>query len=113
MNRLGVFAVTIAATLIGLSTAQAGDAEKGKATFIHKGCYECHGFEGQGGSAGLRLSNTKLPEDGLIAFVRGTSGAMPPFSSKIISDAELSDIYAYLQSRPQPADPKTIPLLAN
>jgi mono/diheme cytochrome c family protein len=113
MTNFKIFTVTVAATFIGLSAAQAGDAEKGKATFMKKGCYECHGFEGQGGSAGLRLSNTQLPEDGLIAFVRGTSGAMPPFSSKIVTDAELSDIYAYLQSRPKPADPKTIPLLAN
>ena len=36
---------------------------------------------------------------------------MPPFSAKIVSDAELADIHAYLESRPQPKPAKDIPLL--
>jgi mono/diheme cytochrome c family protein len=34
---------------------------------------------------------------------------MPPFTAKVVSDAELTDIHAYLASRPAP--PKDIPLL--
>ena len=93
------------------TAAFAGDATKGKAVFVGKGCWQCHGYEGQGGSAGPRLANTQLPEDAVISFVHNTNGIMPPFSEKLITDAELSDIYAYLQSRPKPADPKAIPLL--
>jgi ubiquinol-cytochrome c reductase cytochrome c subunit len=36
---------------------------------------------------------------------------MPPYSEKILSNAELADIHAYLQSRPAAPDLKTIPLL--
>jgi cytochrome c1 len=36
---------------------------------------------------------------------------MPPYTSKITSDAELADIYAFLQSLPHPPDAKNIPLL--
>jgi hypothetical protein len=36
---------------------------------------------------------------------------MPPYTQKVVSDAELVDIYAFLQSLPQPTDPKNIPLL--
>ena len=112
MNRL-ILAAAVAAAHFGAGAAlAAGDAEKGKQSFEKKGCWQCHGYEGQGGGAGPRLANTQLPESGLIGFVRSTSGAMPPYSAKIVSDAELSDIYAYLQARPKPADPKTIPLLA-
>ena len=95
-----------------VSSAQAGDADKGKATFAKKGCWQCHGYEGQGGAAGARLANTQLPEASLIALVRGSVSGMPPFSEKLISDADLSDVFAFLQSRPKPADPATIPLLA-
>ena len=102
------------AAIAALSTgaALAGDAVKGKKTFADKGCWQCHGYEGQGGQAGPRLANTQLPEAGLIAFVRGTSAAMPPYSAKLVSDAELSDVFAYLQARPKPVDPRTIPLLS-
>jgi mono/diheme cytochrome c family protein len=43
--------------------------------------------------------------------VRDPSGAMPPFHAEILSDADLSDIYAYLESRPQPRPVSEIPLL--
>ena len=109
MKTLLTFLLLVAG-LMATSTF-AGDAAKGKATFEKKGCWQCHGYEGQGGAAGPRLANTQLPEEALISFVHNTNAAMPPFSEKLISDAELSDIYAYVQSKPKPADPKTIPLL--
>jgi hypothetical protein len=28
---------------------------------------------------------------------------MPPYTEKVVSDAELADIYAFLQARPRPA----------
>jgi len=36
---------------------------------------------------------------------------MPPYQKAILSDADLADIHAYLQSVPTPPDYKTIPLL--
>ena len=38
---------------------------------------------------------------------------MPPYTSKVVSDSELADIYAFLQSLPQPPAAKSIPLLNN
>jgi mono/diheme cytochrome c family protein len=43
--------------------------------------------------------------------VRNTNGGMPPYQKAILSDADLADIYAYLQSLPKAPDPKSIPLL--
>jgi hypothetical protein len=36
---------------------------------------------------------------------------MPPFREEILSNEDLADIYAYLQSIPKGLDPKSIPLL--
>jgi len=44
-------------------------------------------------------------------FVRTTRGNMPPYTEKVLSNQELADIYAYLQSIPPAPDFTTIPLL--
>jgi mono/diheme cytochrome c family protein len=36
---------------------------------------------------------------------------MPPFHVEILSDSDLIDIYAYLESLPKPKSAKDIPLL--
>ncbi len=92
----------------------AGSAENGKVAFVKHGCWQCHGFEGQGStetSAGRVLYDTKLPFEAFKAYVRDPSGAMPPFHAEILSDSDLADIYAYLQSLPKPKPASEIPLL--
>jgi mono/diheme cytochrome c family protein len=102
---------TLVALLFEFGTAHAVSPEHGKAVFMQAGCWQCHGTVGQGGTAGPRIAPDPLPYDTLAAFVRTTSRAMPPYREKILSDADLADIYAYLQSIPKPADAATIPLL--
>jgi ubiquinol-cytochrome c reductase cytochrome c subunit len=88
----------------------AGNADNGKKLFKADGCYQCHGYEGQGG-AGARLAPNPIPLAAIIKYVRAPKGQMPPYTAKVLSDADLADIYAFLASRPKTADPKTIPLL--
>jgi len=52
-----------------------------------------------------------MPPEALSAFVRNTRGGMPPYQRAILSDADLADIHAYLQSLPKARDYKSIPLL--
>jgi len=66
---------------------------------------------GQGGAAGPKLAPDPLPFDALSSFVRTTNRAMPPYREEVLSDADLADLYVYLQSIPKGPDPKTIPLL--
>jgi mono/diheme cytochrome c family protein len=47
----------------------------------------------------------------LSAFVRNTRGGMPPYQKAILSETDIADIHAYLQSVPKPLDYKSIPLL--
>jgi ubiquinol-cytochrome c reductase cytochrome c subunit len=96
----------------GLVQANAASAENGKALFLKVGCYECHGTQGQGAVTGPRLAPNPLPFETLSAFVRSTSRQMPPYHVKILSDADLADIYAYLQSIPEPPDVKSLPQLS-
>jgi mono/diheme cytochrome c family protein len=92
--------------------APAGDAQKGQQLFTSYGCYECHGREAQGSTAtGPRLAPRPIAFAAFTKYVRGPSGQMPPFTSKVVSDADLADIYAFLQSRPQPPAADSIPLL--
>ena len=114
MRMIQVALTAAGLTLFGLCGGPAGaaDAVKGKQTYVRVGCFQCHGRQGQGGVAGLKLAPDPLPYDRLVNFVRTSSGQMPPYSAKILSDDDLSDIYAYLESIPTPPDPKSIPALS-
>ncbi len=76
------------------------------------GCWQCHGTVGQGGDhRPARLAPDPMPLEAFAAFVRTTNRAMPPYREAVLSNEDLADIYAYLQSIPKPPDYKTIPLL--
>jgi ubiquinol-cytochrome c reductase cytochrome c subunit len=102
------------ALAIVLATNQAGalaaSAEEGKIAFVKNGCWQCHGFQGQGGP-GLKLAPDPKPLEFMAVFVRHTKGAMPPYSEKILSNEDLANIHAYLLSLPKSPDAKNIPLL--
>ena len=94
-----------------VSPALAQNAENGKRIFVRDGCYECHGYAGQGTIAGARLAPPVLTAQGMIRYVRRPAGAMPAFTDKVLSDQEVNDIYAYLKTMPAPKPVKDIPLL--
>jgi mono/diheme cytochrome c family protein len=91
--------------------AFAQNAENGKRLFTRDGCYECHGYAGQGSIAGARLAPPVLNAQGMIRYIRKPAGAMPAFTDKVLSDQEVNDIYAYLKTIPAPKPVKDIPLL--
>jgi mono/diheme cytochrome c family protein len=91
-----------------------GDAQKGRVAFTQHGCWQCHDFAGEGSVAtsnGKVIARTQLPLDAFISFVRTSNGQMPPYRAPVLSDDELGDIYAYLQSLPEPKAVSDIPLL--
>jgi mono/diheme cytochrome c family protein len=105
---LAVFALTWVA---GDGSALGASPEKGKLAFTKNGCWQCHGFSGQGGSAGLKLAPEPLALDALSTFIRSSKGPMPPYSEKVLSNDDVADIHAYLSSIPKTPDYKSIPLL--
>jgi ubiquinol-cytochrome c reductase cytochrome c subunit len=95
-----------------VQAASTGDAKHGRALFVSKGCYECHGYVGQGSiMSGPSIAPGPLPLEAIIAYVRAPTGQMPQYSSKILSDADVADIHAYLASIPANPDPDHIDLL--
>src|SRR5213083_2759581 len=83
------------------AAAPAGNAQNGKKIFSSYGCYQCHGYEAQGG-AGPRLAPRPIAFAALSKYVRRPTGEMPPYTAKVVSDKELADIYAFLLSVPPP-----------
>jgi mono/diheme cytochrome c family protein len=110
MRNFFLFASLLVVPLSAAAQAPASNVENGKRLFQKDGCYECHGYAGQGG-AGARIAPRVLAAAAFIAYVRHPAGAMPPYTSKVISDAELTDIRAFLASLPAPPPLKSIPLL--
>jgi len=108
------FVLAGAIALIAEDPSVAASAERGKTAYIENGCWQCHGTMGQGSimtSGGKRLAPDPMPWEAFSSFVRSTNRAMPPYSESILSDNDLADIYAYLQSIPRPPDVKNLPLL--
>jgi mono/diheme cytochrome c family protein len=91
--------------------APSGSVDSGKKQFLRAGCWECHGYAGQGGRDGARLADTALSVAQLTRYVRKPTGAMPAYIDKVLSDQELADIWAYVKTLPV-KQAKDIPLLA-
>ncbi len=98
--------------LSACSSAFAADAARGKQIFDKVGCWQCHGFEGQGANTGPKLAPEPMDVEALKSFIRNSaSTTMPPYTAKVLNDEEVADIHAYLSSIKKPPSAKTIPLL--
>jgi mono/diheme cytochrome c family protein len=92
------------------SQASGGNAGNGKKLFTSYCCYECHGTVGQGGT-GPRIGPATISLSALLRYVRQPSGQMPPYTAKVATDQELTDIYEFLKSIPPPPSWVSIRLL--
>lgn len=105
----------LASSIISAQTpapsALTGNAENGKKLYVTYACWSCHGSNGRAGGAAPAITPSTRSAEDLIKYVRKPRGAMPPYTSKSISDRELADIAAFLKTIPKDPDPKTIPLL--
>jgi mono/diheme cytochrome c family protein len=93
-----------------------GDPANGKQIYLKDACFTCHGRSGQGGvyrGPAPVLARTALPFDGLRALLRDPPGDMPAYSETVLSDKDIADIYAFLESLPGPRSPKDIRVLDN
>src|SRR3546814_6194586 len=104
MNRQGSIKLAFAMAIgVGVAGVAVGAKERSAraptaSLYVTKQCYACHGYAGQGGSAGPRLAGTAM---GLRAFarqLRAPVADMPPYSPTILPDIELSQLFYYVQS---------------
>ena len=107
-------AAVLSAQSPGAASAPAGNAQNGRKLFESYGCYQCHGHEAQGGiGTAPRLGPKPIAFAAVQKYVRAPTGQMPPYTAKVVSDKDLADIYAFLQSVAVPPPVKDIPLLNN
>jgi mono/diheme cytochrome c family protein len=119
--RIALTAAALAAALGVCAPVQAqdappGDAANGKRLFLTDGCFTCHGRSGQGGAyngPAPILAKTALPFDGFKGQVRNPVNDMPAFSDALLSDKDIADIYAFVQSLPGRGSAKDIAILNN
>jgi len=93
------------------SATLTGNADNGKKLFAAYGCYECHGRQGAGASTGPRIGPPVITLAAALRYVRAPTGQMPPYTTKVASDQDITDIYTYLKSLPPPPSASSIPLL--
>jgi ubiquinol-cytochrome c reductase cytochrome c subunit len=91
------------------ASAPAGNAQHGQVVYTRIGCYECHGRDAQSGRP--TLGPNALPFPAFERQVRSPRLDMPPYTAKVLSDADLADIYAFVKSVSQPPKVDSIPLL--
>jgi mono/diheme cytochrome c family protein len=109
--RHAIISLSLVCVLTMTAQVHAASAGKGKAAFVSHGCWQCHGYDGQGSVAGAKIAPDPIPLEAMSAFVRNTRGQMPPYGEAVLSDDDLADIHAYLRSIPKGRDAKDIPEL--
>ncbi len=78
-----------------------GDAGRGQELFFANGCNVCHGDVGQGG-IGPTIAGTGFSLAQVMGQYRSPRGVMPAFDAGRVPDADVGDIYAWLQTLPLP-----------
>lgn len=107
----GALALPVAA-----QDAPKGDVANGKRIYLATGCFMCHGRSGQGGAyngPAPVLAKTEMPFDGFKGQLRQPVEDMPAYSVAVMSDQQIADIYAFVQSLPGRRNAKDIPILNN
>ena len=94
------------------AAAPAGKVENGGVLYKKVGCYQCHANEAQGGLSGPRIGPNLIPYARFLQYTRRPTGDMPPYTTKVLSDQEIADIYAWVNARPKPPAVDTLPQLA-
>jgi mono/diheme cytochrome c family protein len=112
----------VAAALAGFTgaaraqDAPPGDPIEGKRLYLAVGCFTCHGRSGQGGAMNGPapvLAKTQMPFEGFKGQLRSPVNDMPAYSEKVMSDKQVADIYAFVESLPGPRSTKDMKIFDN
>jgi ubiquinol-cytochrome c reductase cytochrome c subunit len=122
MKKLSMFVTIAAAALLldafmstqGVHAQGAPNVASGKQAFMHYGCYECHGTQGEGNfGAGPAIAPHPLPYANFLTYVRAPGGDMPPFDEHVLPAGDAENIWAYLSSLPAGQPASSIAALAS
>ena len=83
---------------VSASTATGSDpVVRGGSLYVTAGCVTCHGLEGRGSVVGPEIAG-KAELDIVTQRVRQGPAGMPKFSLEALTDEQIADITAFLQS---------------
>jgi len=109
-NAAAVVAILAGANSVAWAQdAPQGDAAEGRRLYLAVGCFACHGRAGQGGAMNgpaPTLAKTAMPFDGFKGQLRQPVNDMPAYAEIVMSDKQIADIYAFLQTLPGPLPTK-------
>jgi mono/diheme cytochrome c family protein len=108
---IGGLAALGVATIFLQAPTFAQDGAQGRELFVTYGCWQCHGYEGQGSIAGPRVAPTLLPYAAFEQLVRRPANVMPAYAPSALPDDVLQNIFAFVQSVEQPPALEDIPEL--
>jgi mono/diheme cytochrome c family protein len=75
-------------------------------------CSQCHGTVGQSSRpTGPHIAPDPMPFEAFADLLRRPRNIMPPYTTVVLSDQQLTDIYAYLLTIPPLIDPKAAAIL--
>src|SRR4030088_3435047 len=101
-SMLGQSTAVVLSLFLGAVSAGASEPERphmDRDGYVAYGCYQCHGYEGQGGGVygGPRIAPRVWPFAAFVAQLRRPRGSpipMPAFSPNILNEADLKSSYA-------------------
>ena len=91
----------LSARAASAQTPADGGVAAGRALYVSNGCVACHGDNAEG-KIGPKIAGTGLTFAEVLHQVRQPRGVMPPFSPQQVNDAQVQQIYAYLESLAPP-----------
>lgn len=83
--------------LVPVLAQEVGDPSVGAKEWPNMPCIECHGDQAQG-DYGPKIAGTGLSYAAVLFQVRHGGGDMPAFSEREVSDQQVADVYAWLQT---------------
>ena len=86
--------VAIVVGFSGVARGDNGNPVRGRKVFLKANCYICHGGRGGGGMC-PSLRETRPDDKNVVR--NGTPSGMPAFEN-ILTDREIEDVMAYIQS---------------
>ncbi len=82
-------------------------ADDGRDIFVANGCYECHGYKGEGSRLGPPIAPGPLPLKQFVDMVQSPYGVMPAYPPRVLSTENLKLIHTYLLSIKEPPKVRT------
>jgi mono/diheme cytochrome c family protein len=99
-------------TRLAAPASKDATVQRGFKLYVDTGCWQCHGYQGGGSGAGPQIAGPAFPKAAFVKQLRDPRARMPIYTAKVLPDADVEAIYAYIQTIPRAKPGADIPLIA-